>query len=191
MGRPVWIAPARQGRVVREPVETLHHEQRFERGMGFQRRQARSASGVGNGLIHQQRWQTILVRRIERQVDSRQQPGLERRTGFQLNHLCLRRVSRAEQRQEIQGCARRLQAELGQPMTLFSYPFGFAPTFNDDTRACLREIGVKWAFSFYGSFEDFGSRRRLDPYDIPRLAVERDSGLDLFRAKVTLPRIFA
>lgn len=111
--------------------------------------------------------------------------------GHTVNHPVLAHLPHARQQQEIHGCAERLKDELGMPMTIFSYPFGYVGTFNEETRACLREQGVQVAFSFYGGFRDFRRPGPWDPYDIPRQSVERSAGLDMFRAKITFPHLFA
>lgn len=111
--------------------------------------------------------------------------------GHTVNHPNLAQLPQACQRQEIFACAERLKTELDVPMTLFSYPFGDQHTFNEETRACLRDQGVQFAFSFYGGFRDFRRPTPWDPYDIPRLSVEKSAGLDVFRAKTTLPHLFA
>jgi peptidoglycan/xylan/chitin deacetylase (PgdA/CDA1 family) len=108
--------------------------------------------------------------------------------GHTVSHPVLARLSRDGQREEIAGCGRRLAEELGEPMRYFSYPVGGPAAFDDDTRACLREAGVRFAFSYYGGFRTFDG---WDDYDVRRVAVESDTTLDWFKALVSLPRIFA
>jgi peptidoglycan/xylan/chitin deacetylase (PgdA/CDA1 family) len=104
--------------------------------------------------------------------------------GHTVRHQVLSRMSAPEQRAEIVTCGRRLEEELGVPMRVFSYPVGKPDSFNDDTRACLRELGVKTAFTYYGGF------RRLnewDDHDVPRIAVEQETTLADLRAMVLAP----
>ena len=104
--------------------------------------------------------------------------------GHTVQHPVLARLPRDRQAEEISGCGRRLQEELGLPMRFFAYPFGQPDCFNDDTRDCLRAAGVRMAFSYYGGF------RRLDEwddYDIRRVAVEQHLSFDQFRATVMAP----
>jgi peptidoglycan/xylan/chitin deacetylase (PgdA/CDA1 family) len=101
--------------------------------------------------------------------------------GHTMSHRMLSRLSREEQAREIDGCGERLRTELGEPMRMFSYPFGKQGTFDDDTRACLREAGVELAFTYWGGFCRPGPR---DPYATPRIAIEREHVFDGFRAEV-------
>jgi hypothetical protein len=41
-------------------------------------------------------------------------------------------------------------------MRTFSYPYGEAHVFNEDTRSCLEALGVEWAYSYYGGYPDGG-----------------------------------
>ena len=108
--------------------------------------------------------------------------------GHTVEHPVLARLARARQAEEIAGCKRRLEAELGGPMTCFSYPVGGPGAFNEDTRACLEENGVELAFSYYRGFRRFDD---WDPYDIRRIPVETDTSLDRFRGALTLPQVIA
>jgi peptidoglycan/xylan/chitin deacetylase (PgdA/CDA1 family) len=106
--------------------------------------------------------------------------------GHTVHHPVLARLPRDRQAEEISGCGRRLEEELGAPMRAFAYPYGQPDCFDDDTRACLEEAGVRLAFSYYGGF------RRLDEwddYDCRRLAVEQHTSFDQFRAAVMAPWI--
>ena len=104
--------------------------------------------------------------------------------GHTISHPLLSQLSRDEQWKEIAGCGRRLAEELGEPMSVFSYPFGKPGSFNADTRACLRDAGVRTAFTYHGGFG------RLDDWDdhaVPRSAIEQDTTFREFRAEVMAP----
>jgi peptidoglycan/xylan/chitin deacetylase (PgdA/CDA1 family) len=107
--------------------------------------------------------------------------------GHTVSHPVLANTSRREQQREIEGCGRRLLEELGEPMRFFSYPVGRPPAFNRDTRDCLREAGVQYAFSYYGGFRSAGD---WDDYDVRRIAVENYITRDWFRAIVQFPLWF-
>jgi peptidoglycan/xylan/chitin deacetylase (PgdA/CDA1 family) len=107
--------------------------------------------------------------------------------GHTVHHPVLAQLSPERQWQAISGCARRFGEELGEPMSYFSYPVGQRDSFNDDTRACLRKAGIRYAFSYYGGFRTFGS---WDDLDVRRIAVESYMGPDWVRAIVTLPGAF-
>jgi peptidoglycan/xylan/chitin deacetylase (PgdA/CDA1 family)/CelD/BcsL family acetyltransferase involved in cellulose biosynthesis len=107
--------------------------------------------------------------------------------GHTVDHTILARMDPATQRSQIAGCAMRLHAELGTVMDSFSYPVGQRHDFNQATRNCLKECGVKYAFSYYGGIR---SAADWDQYDIRRIAVESDISFDQFRAITLLPGIF-
>ncbi len=108
--------------------------------------------------------------------------------GHTVDHPILPKLPRDQQLHQIVECGRRIAAELGEPMRYFSYPVGNPRAFNEDTRACLREAGVQYAFSYYGGYRRFSD---WDDLDIRRIAVETDVDRDTFRALVKLPQVFA
>jgi len=108
--------------------------------------------------------------------------------GHSVTHPILARAPRERQRDEIFGCATRLAEELGEPMSYFSYPVGGPNSFNSLTQDCLRDAGVRYAFSYYGGFRRFGD---WNNYDIRRVAVETYLTADWFRSIVTLPQFLA
>lgn len=106
--------------------------------------------------------------------------------GHTVHHPVLSRRSLAQQRAEISGCAARLRAELGQAMDYFAYPVGSPDAFDERTRQCLQDAGVRLAFSYYGGIATRQSAR----YDIPRVAVAARMENHLFRAMAALPQFF-
>lgn len=108
--------------------------------------------------------------------------------GHTHNHPILARLPKTEQAEEISMCQRRLQAELGNAMRVFSYPRGKPDAFNSDTRDCLADCGVEMAFTYYGGYRRFES---WDPLDIRRTPVELCDSHQRFTAALTLPQLFA
>lgn len=108
--------------------------------------------------------------------------------GHTVSHPVLATLSPARQADEIATCARRLEEELGGPMRWFSYPVGQRDSFDQATRAALREVGVARAFSYHGGVARGGAR--LDPYDIPRVSVVPDTDTTALRALLALPAVF-
>ena len=108
--------------------------------------------------------------------------------GHTVNHPVLARAPGEIQRQEIEGCSRRLTVELSEPMRYFSYPVGGPAAFDAFTRECLKTVGVQYAFSNYGGYRRFEGR---DDYNIGRVPVEADVTADWFRSTVVLPPLFA
>ena len=107
--------------------------------------------------------------------------------GHTMHHPVLSRLPIEEQREEILGCAQRLQAELGRPMRAFAYPVGNRDSFNADTRQVLKEAGVRYAFSYYGGFHGMDTG---DDYDIRREPIEPYVAPALFEGIFGLPRVF-
>jgi peptidoglycan/xylan/chitin deacetylase (PgdA/CDA1 family) len=108
--------------------------------------------------------------------------------GHTITHPILSRSSRERQRDEILGCGARLTEEMGEPMLYFSYPVGGPNSFDSVTQDCLREAGVRYAFSYYGGFRRFGD---WDNYDVRRVAVETYLTPEWFRSILTLPQLLA
>lgn len=107
--------------------------------------------------------------------------------GHTVTHPVMARLSPERQWEEISVCGSRLAAELGEPMRYFSYPVGSGDSFDDHTRASLRQAGVQYAFSYYGGMTGFDE---WDDLDIRRISVESDMDRHFVRASVTLPGVF-
>lgn len=107
--------------------------------------------------------------------------------GHTMHHPVLSRFSSPQQLHEIQGCAQRLREELGEPMRWFAYPVGARNAFNGDTRKALADVGVEFAFSYYGGYNRPGE---WDPCDMRRVAVESGHDRARFRATACLPSLF-
>ena len=108
--------------------------------------------------------------------------------GHTVNHPVLARMDKISQQREITLCVDRLKAELGRPVRSFSYPVGAANCFNQDTRDCLRDVGIDFAFTYYGGYSRPSG---WDPYDIPRVAIEPYIDANWFRAITQFPEAFA
>lgn len=108
--------------------------------------------------------------------------------GHTVTHPILARAPREKQRDEIFECGTRLADEMGEPMRYFSYPVGGPTSFSTVTEDCLREAGVRYAFSYYGGFRRFSD---WNNYDVRRVAVETYLTAEWFRSIVTLPQLLA
>jgi hypothetical protein len=107
--------------------------------------------------------------------------------GHSHSHPVMSRVSESGQATELETCARRLEQELGGAMSTFSYPVGGQSAFDGHTRKSLTALGVSFAFSYYGGVTCW---HRWDPYDVRRLGIESEHGIDAFRAVVSWPTVF-
>jgi peptidoglycan/xylan/chitin deacetylase (PgdA/CDA1 family) len=108
--------------------------------------------------------------------------------GHTVTHPLLARVTEERQREEINGCAQRLAAELNQPMRWFAYPVGSRDAFTRRTVELVRDAGVELAFSFFGGYAASGSVDRLA---IPRMHVGPAMTPARLRATLSLPQLFA
>lgn len=108
--------------------------------------------------------------------------------GHTLTHPVLAKLDAQAQEHEIARCKQRIETELGEPITAFSYPVGSPDAFNDDTRAALREHGFRWAFSYFGGYS---AGRPADPLDVLRSAVEHRDHRAKFATVAALPQFFA
>jgi peptidoglycan/xylan/chitin deacetylase (PgdA/CDA1 family) len=107
--------------------------------------------------------------------------------GHTVTHPILAQAHGQRQLDEIRTCGQRLATELGDTMRYFSYPVGATHTFDTETRACLTEVGVPYAFSYYGGYRRFDD---WDDHDIRRVPIETYLTSDWFRSIVMLPQIF-
>lgn len=107
--------------------------------------------------------------------------------GHTVNHPILANHSEEKQRMEIEHCKHRIETEIGQSISSFSYPVGGKDWFDQRTRNCLKQAGYRWGFSYYGGFSRLGTH---DNWDIPRIAVESEEPATLFRSSVSLPQVF-
>lgn len=107
--------------------------------------------------------------------------------GHTVNHPILANHSEEQQRFEIEHCKQRIEAEINETISAFSYPVGGKDCFDQRTRDCLKQAGYRWGFSYYGGFSQPGTH---DNWDIPRIAVESENPAALFRASVSLPQVF-
>jgi peptidoglycan/xylan/chitin deacetylase (PgdA/CDA1 family) len=108
--------------------------------------------------------------------------------GHTHEHIMLSEQAPERQRRELETCLRRLEEEVGVRPDVISYPYGAPWSFDRTTRTCLEQAGVRHAFSYCGGYRRFDD---WDPYDIPRIAIERYLSLPRFRSIVACPRLLA
>ena len=107
--------------------------------------------------------------------------------GHTINHSILAGLSAEEQEREIAGCKARIETEVGGPMRYFAYPDGGRGSFDENTRRCLDEHQVQYAFSFYGGYRTFSD---WDPYDLRRHWMGRTVSQDRFAMMLAVPQVF-
>ncbi|MFJ5777102.1 polysaccharide deacetylase family protein [Streptomyces sp. NPDC093094] len=94
--------------------------------------------------------------------------------GHTVTHPQLDTLPRASVREEVAGCKRRIEDELGHRVHSFAYPHGYS---SRTVRALVREAGWTSAAAVRGAA--FSSERD-DPLRFARLMVRSDTGRDRF-----------
>jgi peptidoglycan/xylan/chitin deacetylase (PgdA/CDA1 family) len=107
--------------------------------------------------------------------------------GHTVDHPVLAQLPDDAQRDQISGCARRIEAELDRPMRMFSYPVGLADSYGAAARAALEEENVRVAFGYDGGYAR--SDRALDPLNVPRVTGGMET--QILHAALALPQVFA
>lgn len=107
--------------------------------------------------------------------------------GHTVDHPVLSRLPAEAQREQVSACGRRIEAELDRPMRMFAYPVGLPDSFDEETRAVLREEGIRLAFGYHGGYAR--ASQLLDPLDVPRVT----GGMEpqILSATLALPQVFA
>lgn len=108
--------------------------------------------------------------------------------GHTVSHPILANSTADQQDWEVGECRRRLETELGRSTDVFSYPNGKPSSFNEFTRAALRNHGYRRAFCHSGGYCE---PSHVDQFGLCRSPVETDIDLPKFRATATLPQLFS
>ena len=104
-----------------------------------------------------------------------------------VNHPILANHPDDVQSWEVHESKRRIETEIGGPISAFSYPVGSHDAFDQITRASVRAAGFDWAFSFCCGDLSWNGQ---DRFEIPRVPVELNTTLPRFRAMTALPKYF-
>jgi peptidoglycan/xylan/chitin deacetylase (PgdA/CDA1 family) len=99
-----------------------------------------------------------------------------------LTHRFLPTLSEEEQRHELVASKAELERQLGRPVNAVAYPSGKRTAL---TRRLAQEAGYRLGFS-YSPRRTY--RSALDPFDVARVAVDRDLSWPLFRARLACCR---
>jgi peptidoglycan/xylan/chitin deacetylase (PgdA/CDA1 family) len=87
--------------------------------------------------------------------------------GHSVHHARLGNLSDEEAGREIMEDKARLEAELGERVSMFAYPFGNESDYTKVTKAKVKEAGYDYAFTTKASFAGMDDR-----YSIPRICIE-------------------
>jgi peptidoglycan/xylan/chitin deacetylase (PgdA/CDA1 family) len=103
-----------------------------------------------------------------------------------LTHLNLRRCTPVERYRQIHGSKVAIEAALGHPVRLFSYPFGDAASWDTNVVVEARAAGFDYALTtLAGTVTPKGDR-----WTIPRICISRDDGINLLQLKRLTPAYF-
>lgn len=105
-----------------------------------------------------------------------------------VGHRMLAKLPAARMRAEIVGSRQRLQAKLGVPAQVISYPVGGADAFDEAVVTAVRAAGYTMACSYISGATRFTHGTR---YALRRLPVERDIDGAWFEAILALPELFS
>ncbi len=108
--------------------------------------------------------------------------------GHTVSHPVLARHDVSTQEEEISVCKQRIETEIGQSISMFSYPVGSRAAFDEYTQAFLKQHGFDAAFSYYGGLN---KTEEWSDYDLLRVPIEREVTLAEFRALLAMPQVFA
>jgi peptidoglycan/xylan/chitin deacetylase (PgdA/CDA1 family) len=93
-----------------------------------------------------------------------------------VNHVDLGSIGLPQAHEEILGSKHALEALIGRPTTMFSFPFGKPQNISPAALDLIRNAGFKAVFSAYGGFVD----SQTDLWNIPRLGANSNMrALDL------------
>lgn len=103
-----------------------------------------------------------------------------------VTHPILSQVSETQLKLEATVSKRAIEQQLGQEALAFAYPAGRRGRFNQASQAMISRSGYRYALSYD---EGLAMEAHSDHYALPRIHVERDQPLSLFRANLLFPRL--
>lgn len=102
--------------------------------------------------------------------------------GHTVTHPILSRVESQQLQFETATCKSDIETETGQKVLAFAYPAGTRQRRDEAARARVQACGYRFAVAY-----DQGVEPAPDRFEMPRLHVDRDQSLALFRANLLFP----
>lgn len=99
-----------------------------------------------------------------------------------VTHPILSRVDAEQLRHEVADSKAQIEQETGQPVHAFAYPAGTRHRRDEAAREMVKSCGYSFAVAY-----DQAVEATPDPFTLPRIHVDRDQSLDLFRANLRFP----
>lgn len=96
-----------------------------------------------------------------------------------INHPILTRVPLQEANQEIVGSKKKIENELGEPVTSLAYPNGMKADFNKDVTLLAKEAGLSTAFTLVNGPTSLSSVKN-SPYTIRRIFLSHRHSISHF-----------
>ena len=109
------------------------------------------------------------------------------------SHRVLQTLDDAQLDAELAGSRQELEAQLGRPVRAIAYPVGRRlGQGTERIRAAITEAGYRIGLTNGSGVnriwpKSLGSRRRVDPLDIHRLALDRSMSDAMFLGQIALP----
>lgn len=101
-----------------------------------------------------------------------------------VTHPILRQVDAEQLRFEVAESKAEIERQLGQSVHAFAYPAGTRSRRDEAAREMVKSCGYSFAVAY-----DQAVEADPDPYTLPRIHVDRDQSLDLFRANLRFPGV--
>lgn len=98
--------------------------------------------------------------------------------GHTLNHVCLSRLPKNEQKKEIEENKKHLEKIINKKISAFSYPYGGKADYNQDSIEIIKN-NYEMAFSNFPGI----IRNHTNVYELPRFLV-RNWSIDIFKRKI-------
>jgi peptidoglycan/xylan/chitin deacetylase (PgdA/CDA1 family) len=102
-------------------------------------------------------------------------------------HRVLQTLSPEELRRDLGDSRTSLEGVLGHPVTAISYPVGRSIVRDVAIREIIREAGFRLGFSYVTGIN--ADWRKMNPYDIRRMAVEPDCSFSMFVGQLAIPSL--
>jgi peptidoglycan/xylan/chitin deacetylase (PgdA/CDA1 family) len=103
-------------------------------------------------------------------------------------HRVLGTLREEDQRWELHESKARLEAQLNWQVRTIAYPAGSRNHFTQTTMRLARECGYEGGFSYHSGVN---AARRIDPFDIARIAPAADEFGAMFSCGAAIPKVFA
>jgi peptidoglycan/xylan/chitin deacetylase (PgdA/CDA1 family) len=103
-----------------------------------------------------------------------------------VTHPILSHVGESQLQREISESKQAIEEHLGREVMAFAYPAGRRTRFNDNVQSIVARCGYRYAVSYDEGAAIEGACDRLA---LPRIHIESDISLRLFRASLVFPRL--